>query len=313
MRKVHLLLSVIGWLSIIIVTAWCVLHLATGDSIPIIRLMNYLAPWLGMWLLLLCLLSLFSRRFLLAVALFLPAVVVAYPHVQQFVPRNAHPQVHLEEATYKVMSYSKMGRNRKLDAVAAVIMKERPDILFMQEVGSAIMPLLASLYDGNKVHFVRNKVGIVVSRYPIAALERRDGILNVATLDVSGNTTITIWDVHLEKSFTSSRMQMQQVRSVLEDVAQASGPMIVAGDFNATPDSEPYILTNRMLKNAHAEAGFGFGFTFPSPARRMGYFTPFMRIDHIFYNDYFLLLDAYVVKDSGGSDHYPIVAIMRLI
>jgi len=312
MKKISLSLSIVSWFSMIVATTWCALHLATGDSIPIVRLINYLAPWLSMWLLFLCLLSLAARRFFLAVVLLLPASVTAYPYVCQFVPRDIHQQVSVGEMTYKVMSYSKMGRNNNLNLVAAVIMKEKPDILFMQEVDAKIMPFLASLYGDNEIYFIQNKVGIVVSKYPVTALQRKNVILNAAILQITDNTVVTVWDVHLDKSFTSSRMQMQQVRSVIEDVAQVSGPIIVVGDFNATPDSEPYVLTNRMLKNAHAEAGFGFGFTFPSPARKMGYFMPFMRIDHIFYNDYFLALDAYVVKDSGGSDHYPIVAIMRL-
>jgi len=307
MKKAHLLLAVIGWLSAAFATTWYGLHLATGDSIPIVRMINYLAPWVSMWLLLLCLLNLITHRYVLAVLLLLPAMAIAYPFAPQFLPKSA---TYADAKIIKVMSYSKMGRNNDLESVAAVIMKEKPDILLMQEVGAKIFPLLSDLYDGDEVYAVRNRIGVLVSRFPFTALSGSKGSPNVAALNLPG-ATVTVWDVHLDKSFTSARAQVQGIQSILAEVRRTAGPVIVAGDFNATPGSEPYKLTNQVLKNAHAEAGFGFGFTFPSSARRMGVITPFMRIDHIFYNGYFSVIDAYVVKEAGGSDHYPIVAMMQ--
>ena len=39
---------------------------------------------------------------------------------------------------------------------------------------------------------------------------------------------------------------------------------------------------------------------------------PVIRIDHIFYSNQFVALNTYVVNNSGGSDHFPVVAELYL-
>jgi endonuclease/exonuclease/phosphatase (EEP) superfamily protein YafD len=36
--------------------------------------------------------------------------------------------------------------------------------------------------------------------------------------------------------------------------------------------------------------------------------VPAIRIDHIFYSDHFFASGAYTVDNSGGSDHFPVIA-----
>jgi hypothetical protein len=127
---------------------------------------------------------------------------------------------------------------------------------------------------------------------------------------------MAIWNVHLIPPFRGlPQWHDQQVAALVADIAGTDGPLIMAGDFNATDQSATYRAINRYLNNAHREAGWGFGFTFPAPPYTKGLpFYPGLlyRIDHIFYSDHFVAYDARTLAISAGSDHLPIMADLWL-
>lgn len=147
--------------------------------------------------------------------------------------------------------------------------------------------------------------------------------------------------------------QRNHLVALAKAIAHHDGPLIVGGDFNTTPQSDNYELVAQHLQDSHAEVGQGFEFTFPidgpyvsnvatkaqwkllsyRPVRQalrwagveqpaplwrqhkhiyVGH-GPVVRIDHIFYNDYFVAHQARTLKTAGGSDHLPIVAELSLI
>ena len=118
--------------------------------------------------------------------------------------------------------------------------------------------------------------------------------------------------INVHPDFRGYQREYQQLSRLLaEDIIPANGPVILGGDFNTTHQTQIYRLVNQHLQNAHWEAGWGFGFTFPFPVRRIrGKYPllPLVRIDHIFYNDYFFAHNAGTLTESGGSDHLPVVA-----
>jgi endonuclease/exonuclease/phosphatase family metal-dependent hydrolase len=75
-------------------------------------------------------------------------------------------------------------------------------------------------------------------------------------------------------------------------------------------------MLSQYLENAHWEAGWGFGFSFPSDDRPLAnvvtFFSPVVRIDHIFYSLHFVVRSAATLSESGGSDHLPVVAELSL-
>jgi endonuclease/exonuclease/phosphatase family metal-dependent hydrolase len=96
-----------------------------------------------------------------------------------------------------------------------------------------------------------------------------------------------------------------------EDARHAQSPIILGGDFNTNDQSQTYRLVNQYLRNSHWEVGCGFGFTYPTPESIFGMDLPIpalIRIDHIFYSDDFIAIRARTLTDSGGSDHYPVMA-----
>ncbi len=207
-----------------------------------------------------------------------------------------------------------MGRNRDIEAVANVVLSESPDILFMQEINQEdsekLVTLVSDMYNGKPVHYYADPFkGLILSRFSITSKMKKGDYSLVAEIDIDGTKT-SVWNVHLQKSITDTQLQDKMIQQLVSQVENTAGPIIVAGDFNATEVNYPYLMMKKYLNNAFEEAGFGF--TFPSPARRMGSLTPFMRIDYIFYSVHFNTNKTYVLNDTGGSDHYPVVSYLYM-
>lgn len=311
------IVSRLGWAVFAAVLGWLLLFLVTGEQFTLVRWMSYVAPWMAA-MLLLCALAVFllrmRRQAVVTAAL---AVLLLLPYMPRFLPSwqsDSIPQAG-HQTIYKIMTYSKMGRNHDIDAVARVVASEKPDILIMQEISEAETQKLVHLLTGvykQQLYFVNDHYGLILSRYKVVSrLKNGDAALPADIALPDGD--IRVWDVHLQKSLGSSTaIQYGMVDELATHVASENGPVLVAGDFNATMINYPCVKMKQYLADAFEQAGFGFGFTFPSPARHMGMLTRFMRIDYIFFSHHFIARKAYVVNDAGGSDHYPVVALLSL-
>ncbi len=298
------------WVLFSIVLCWFVFFSLTGEQYTIVRLLSYVVPWLLSILFILFVIALFLKQIYLAISILLLFSFIAYPNLQFFL----QPQLEIpsNQPIYKVMTYSKMGRNRNIKAVAQVIQKESPDILFIQEISISdsglLLKILAAYY--NKYHFFMDKQrGLIVSKHIIVTREKKGEKTPQITIEISGKS-VRVWNVHLQKSIFDTDIQYESVEKLVKQVSSEQLPVLVAGDFNATGINYPCVLLKEYLSDAFEESGFGFGFTFPSNARRLGMITPFMRIDHIFHSKHFVSHISYVVQDSGGADHYPVVALL---
>jgi len=89
-------------------------------------------------------------------------------------------------------------------------------------------------------------------------------------------------------------------------------PVILTGDFNSTPDSEPVkLLLSELQDSKIAEKSMMMG-----PGGTFNNFDPTKpaveRIDYIFTGKGFIASDYYVIRDSQdgryASDHFPVVA-----
>lgn len=290
---------------------WLALFLLTGEQFLGVRLVSYLAPWVSVTLLVYGMVCLLLKYRILAVAAIFTGGLIFLPYAKQFIPTNA--TIPNDRAVYKIMTYSKMGRNKDINAIAKVINSEKPDILVMQEIdyddAYYLLKLLESAYK-QPLSIEHSHYGIVLSRFPTNNQLKGAKRFNQSVLVSLPETEVIVKNVHLQKSFRSTSIQYEMVKSLAEQVKNEDRPLIVAGDFNATMVNYPYVIIGQYLDNAFERAGFGFGFTFPSANRRLGKITPFMRIDHIFYSRHFVAYDAWVSNDAGSSDHFPVVALL---
>lgn len=287
-----------------------------GERWALIRLMSSLTPWLLIGLLPGVFLAWLGRRHWLLITLAIPTLFISFTYAPLFMPRVSPALA--SDTSLKVMSYNIWRRNNDVEAVAAIIHQETPDIILLQELNvdqaDVLLEQLEGLYPEADLHFAHQPAMLqgVISRYPIIPAKEswRGGRLQKVIVNTpAGN--INVWNAHT-KAFPW-RMHYPQLVEVSKDLATVEGPLILGGDFNTTEQLNTYRLISRHLYNAHWQAGWGFGFSFPAPnayQRRDVSPPSLIRIDHIFYNDYFYAQTAATLSDSGGSDHLPVVATL---
>jgi endonuclease/exonuclease/phosphatase (EEP) superfamily protein YafD len=302
------------------VSAWYALHWWSGDRFWPVRLLNYFMPWLLVGLIPGLVMAGLARRKWVILILAAPTLVIALTFAPLFLPQSE--TVLAANASFKVMSYNVLYRNRNMAEMAQIIRQEQPDFLLLQEVtpsiAKALIPRLIDLYPEGKPHFAYEpNVGqAIISRYPLTSLELAHD--KGRTQKVRAETPvgpIEVWNVHPNAPLSWAR-QYEQIAAMAEDIAAVNGPLIVGGDFNTTDQSETYRLVSRYLQNAHWEAGWSFGFSFPANSPRFSgvpILTSLVRIDHIFYSQHFLARSAHTLAESGGSDHFPVVADLSFV
>lgn len=126
------------------------------------------------------------------------------------------------------------------------------------------------------------------SRYPLDDVDRRKDFslaAVTATVAVPGlQRPVTVAAVHLNGPVPISAPWQHDIRhlpSVLRELSRG-GPVVVAGDFNATPD---IVQFRNLLVDGYADAAqqAGAGMTATYPADR--WYPPLIAIDHVLTHD----------------------------
>lgn len=309
------------WFLMASATLTLILRWWPGDRLMVVRLVNYLMPWLLALLLPGLLAAALGRRLILTIALALPVAAILFHYAPLLLPRTRAAST---GNTLKVMSYNVWSKNVTLEATASLIHRENPDILLLQEIKpwqlSRLKEALKDLYGGSpsEPHFTYSPklFQAVMSPHPLAALEvfREKGQVQIVRVETPMGG-VTVFNVHPLRG--SWQRRHNQITALLtEEILTTRGPAILGGDFNTTDQTGTYRLLSKYLRNAHWEAGQGFGFTFPAPGfRLLGRIPipPLVRIDHIFFSPHFVPVAAATLAESGGSDHLPVVAELMMI
>ena len=273
-------------------------------------------PWLLIILIPALIVAGMAHRKWLVLTLLAPTIFICLTYARLFLPSLGATQSEL--MPIKVMSYNIWRNNNDMVAVAQVIRKEQPDILLLQELKPArvdrLTGALVNLYSDAELHFIYEPKMLqgVISRYPITSMGAfpNKGLAQKVLIEIP-DSPIMVFNIHPIKQSGWLRRYRQISALLAEDITTTNGPLILGGDFNTTDQTQTYRMVNKHLRNAHWEAGCGFGFTYPASIFIFGgkvLIPPLVRIDHIFYNDHLVPQRARTLKESGGSDHFPVVA-----
>ncbi len=125
-----------------------------------------------------------------------------------------------------------------------------------------------------------------------------------------------VFNTHFVHKGTEARLQSAKlILSKINEIAGDS-PVILSGDFNLPPDSEPITIIKKKLLDSHdisitppyGETATFHGFTFKDPLEK--------RIDYIFVSSGIRVLKYGILTDSRGgsffSDHLPVVVKAEL-
>lgn len=257
---------------------------------------------------------------------------------------------HLKILDYNISSVS---HGEKRLPVFDLIARENPDIVFIQEINSSDRKLFQRRLGESYPHqlwadrFENYNGGAILSRLPFKSVRNID----IGTPYMSGHTNVNhavvtrmgeeihLFNCHLypaghaflqlifgkrtlASSLAQTRIAYQRRMAEAEElhriVSRIEAPVILAGDFNDTPNSPLYRRFNAGLQNAFATAGWGLGTTYGHynlqgsiPGRLRFLLFDFLRIDQVFASRHFRILEASVVPLSV-SDHQPQIVRLAL-
>jgi endonuclease/exonuclease/phosphatase family metal-dependent hydrolase len=236
-----------------------------------------------------------------------------------------HAPVSFRVMTYNVHQGFDVGDIPALDRIADAIAHERPDVLVLQEV------VRGWLIDDQQdvLGYLAGRLGMtyvfgptigdlygnaILSRFPITEVRRLSytkepglryqprGAVIARIGDETTGVRLLIAATHLDENGDASAVRMEQVRALLDEVANAT-PAIIACDCNATPEApELKLITDSGFGDLALQAGGGDS-TFPSDG-------PVERIDYLF-GVGVTAAQGHVV-DSTASDHRGVVVNVTL-
>jgi endonuclease/exonuclease/phosphatase family metal-dependent hydrolase len=245
-------------------------------------------------------------------------------------PAAAHrpPDRELRVITFNIHHGADGAEQLDLERVADVIEDSGADVATLQEVDrhwgarSAFADQAAELGRRLDMHAVyaanldldplelgqeRRQYGTaILSRFPIASSRNtllprpnngeQRGLLE-AVIKVRG-VRVRIADTHLQHN--SALERTAQAQRIVELLAPAGEPVVLAGDLNAVPDAPELAPLMSAYADAWTRAGTGPGYTIPVEA-------PDRRIDYVLTSPEIGAVNAEVIA-TDASDHLPLVA-----
>lgn len=232
-----------------------------------------------------------------------------------------------EKPTLRILSYNihhGAGTDGRVDLprIARVIRQADPDIVALQEVDQRVrrsgeveqtaeLARLTGLYGafGKAIDFQGGEYGqAILSRVRLESTEvhplpgadgREKRIAFAAALTIDGQA-LTFVTTHLDHQWKDERLK--QIAKLNELFTTVDRPVILAGDFNAVPESDEW----RMLSSAWHDTTAGRRLqTFPAP-------RPTRQLDSIFFRPEkrFHVLHAEAIDEGVASDHRPVLVIL---
>lgn len=234
-----------------------------------------------------------------------------------------------DKARFKVLCYNlRFGELASLEELAKFIKEQDPDIVALQEVDVRTNRDLAPHQNGKDfatelayhtgmlaaygktIPYMGGYYGIaILSKYPLNKIERiylpktehgkEQRAVLVADVEYEEGKYITFASTHLD--YTNTQERQVQVRRLNEVLLDSSYPIIVAGDFNAKPDSKeikegmsPWLIVSNLKPTVPAH-------------------EPRNTIDYIFCypNNKWKKIEATTYR-TELSDHLPISAVIEL-
>lgn len=217
------------------------------------------------------------------------------------------------------------------ERTARVIEASRADLVALQEVefgtsGYERRKLRDWLGErlGMRCHFTLTRQSFAGGDFGNAVLSRNDfEVVSEGTLPRRGGEVRAVqWmkvraptrefhlmNTHLSPWFRERREQLEALLGAEWLIRAGTAlPLVVCGDFNATPMSPFYGKLTRDLRDAQARRSWRASATWPSR-------WPFLRIDHLFVSPDLRVVSCRVEREPlarAASDHLPIVAEIEL-
>ena len=302
-------------------TAYIALHILVGEQLSLVATLNNFMPLLLLPAIPLILLCFVLGRFRFSLVLAPAILMLVASYGSLLLPGHAHAATAGQPLT--LLTYNLHGdwQPQGPTPVVGLIQQANADVVTVQELSPNVAEALEPLYPYHALHTNKDSLVLgqgVLSRYPI--VEDTYWVMGLGmqrvVLDVNG-TRVTLYNVHVRNPFISGvngpRVDVSLREWALDDllhrVAKEKGPLILAGDYNMTDQTDSYKRVNALYHDTFREVGSWLGLTYPADR---GMVPPLARIDYVFHDDSVQSIAAHVWPTSGGSDHRPVWAQLSI-
>ncbi len=238
-----------------------------------------------------------------------------------------------KDKTLKTVTFNvRNGYNDNKKDIREFLDKSDADFIFAQEAGGLTA-------ENSELKFISKgfPVTMIYSRHKIiekgAVLSKQGvGEAQYADVEIDGRR-IRLVNMYLEPYFLSKSMvkptqnyavnedkardlvrrmaptfktHQDQIKKVVDFIKTSPYPVILGGDFNAVPNSYEYFQIRNLLNDAFLQSGKGISTSFHD------YKFP-IRIDYIFSSKEFEAVFYHVDRNTGFSDHFPVVAELKFV
>ncbi|MFF8511628.1 endonuclease/exonuclease/phosphatase family protein [Streptomyces sp. NPDC015492] len=286
--------------------------LDTDAMTPVPQLLSLL-PWLTLPAGLALLLAAATRRRTLTFVSVLVLGATAWatvPYMPQAVIPYGLPLARVKVITANV----EFGEGTR--SLADAVRRERPQLVFVSECDRACRSTLVRTFAEELPHYAsvdgEGPIGsILLSSYPLRDWREIPATMGMpgATAEIAG-VPVRVQLTHpmppIPGQVSLWKRELGRVKSAV--AAAPTGPMLVAGDFNASQDHAAFraILAVGGLQDAARRANESRLPTWPTE----GPLPPFVQIDHVLVRDF--SVRGVRVLDLPGSDHRAVVADLDL-
>jgi endonuclease/exonuclease/phosphatase family metal-dependent hydrolase len=243
-------------------------------------------------------------------------------------PTEEHTQksdIDLRVLCYNVHHCQGMDNKTDIDRIASVILSQKPDVVFLQEIDNKTtrtgqvdqtkelerLTKLTTIF-GKTIDYQGGEYGLaIMTRFPLLEKEvsflpltedpEQRGVLRVV-VEVSPTQKLVLLCTHLSHRGTPEK-RVAQAQKINELFDKIETPAILAGDFNAEPDSEVFQAIAKKWVNAT-----------DNEQKTLGVPIPRSKVDYIFYrpDTTFSLVETKVIIEPVASDHHPVFSVLRL-
>lgn len=324
-------LVAVSWVYLLILFSWLGIYLITGDRFTVIALVNYVAHYLFVPLMLVLPIAIIYKSRWLGIGIIIGAFAFLWFWGDLFIPRINQKSTTVP--TLSVMTYNVLAWHDQYDPILETILTENPDILLLQELNTGLAGILQNnlqdIYPYQILEPLDNPAGIgVVSKYPIRTGAEISSDLwiggpQILELEWNGeqiklvnfHMTPTSGILPLDEVAESIRLREQEAQ-FLAALTNPSESAIIGGDANTSSLSDAYQTITCGLVDAYRSVGFGFGNTFPgstipeSDRPHIGdLYVPawVIRIDYVFHSNDWTTISARTARIDGVSDHRGVI------
>ncbi len=312
----------VGWLTVALIATVLVLRAAPPLGVGRIdfftQLLAAATPMLIVPVVVAVLAALVSRTRDLGVATALVVAVfaVTVAPVDAVVGCGPEPETAAADGAIRIYSANVWsGRGRAAD-IGAAIVAEDVDVVVLQEARWVFQQELLAVPGMDRFGYSvseeldQSDTDVILSRWPLGNAAREQlGGRTVISADIEHpDGVFRVHNVHTTAPMRPGNMSRWQAQLDAIGEIPNETPTILAGDFNATEDHQPFrSLLSNGWSDVHDDRGCGPDATWPVNRRFVP--RPLLRLDHVLVSDHFTTRSLRL-GSPHGSDHMPLITEM---